>query len=224
MAGGHISLKRIGIDKANARIMVVTAVASFLVVFFLVASYMLFGQLMYQNRVIAVKKTAVKQLMTNITASNTLVNSYKAFVGQSQNILGGNPVGTGPNDGTNAKIVLDALPSQYDFPALTASLEKLLTDQHVTIEDISGTDEEVQQAQTPTDGVPQPVQIPFEFTVSGDYNSIRGVIDALGRSIRPFQVSTTEVSGDQSNLKLKVTGNTYYQPENGLKIEMKVVK
>lgn len=220
---GQISLKRIGVDKTNARIVTVTAVSAFLVVFFLMASYMLFQQLMYQNRVIGVKRVAVKQLKANISATDTLENSYKAFVSAPQNILSGSPTGNGPNDGNNAKIVLDALPSKYDFPALTTSLEKLLIDQKVKIDSINGTDEEVAQAEASSTGLPTPVEIPFEFTATGDYNSIRGVIDALGRSIRPFQVLTTEISGDQANLKLKVNGKTYYQPENGLKIEMKVV-
>lgn len=223
MAGGQISLKRIGVDKTNARIVLVTAVAAFLVVFFLIASYMLFTQLVYQNKVIGVKRAAVKQLRANITARDSLVNSYKAFVSAPQNMLGGNPNGNGANDGNNAKIVLDALPSKYDFPALTASLEKLLTGQKVKIESINGTDEEATQGQSSNSGLPATVEIPFDFTASGDYNSIRNVIDALGKSIRPFQVLSTEVSGDQSNLKMKVTGKTYYQPESGLKIEMKVV-
>lgn len=223
MANGQISLKRIGVDKTNSRIVMVTAISAFLVVFFLVASYMLFGQLMYQNKVIGYKKKAVAQLQANIKARDSLVNSYKAFVGAPQNLLGGNPTGGGPNDGSNAKIVLDALPSSYDFPALTASLEKLLLSQGVKIESISGTDDEVTQSADTSSATPQPVQIPFEFTVSGNYNSIQGVIDVLERSIRPFQILTTEITGDQSDLKLKVTGNTYYQPENTLKIQQKVI-
>jgi hypothetical protein len=223
MAGGQLSLKRIGVDKTNSRIVTMTAIASFLVVFFLVASYMLFNQLMYQNKVIGYKKKAVTQLQDNIKARDSLVNSYKAFVSTPQNLLGGNPTGSGPNDGSNAKIVLDALPSSYDFPALTASLEKLLLSQGVKIESISGTDDEVTQAGDTSNGTPSEIEIPFEFDVSGNYNSIRGVIDVLERSIRPFQVLTTEISGDQNDLKLKVTGKTYYQPENTLKIVQKVI-
>lgn len=223
MAGGQISLKRIGVDKTNSRIVTVTAISAFLVVFFLVASYMLLNQLLYQNKVIGYKKKAVAQLQTNIKSRDSLVTSYKAFVSAPQNLLGGNPNGSGPNDGSNAVIVLDALPSSYDFPALTASLEKLLLSQGVKIDSISGTDEEATQTTDSTSGKPAPVEIPFEFSVSGNYNSIRGVIDVLERSIRPFQVLTTEITGDQSDLKLKVTGKTYYQPENTLKIVQKVI-
>src|SRR6476660_5995690 len=116
MAQGQISLKRIGVDKANSRTVGVPAVAGFFTVFFLVASVTLVQQLMYQNKVIGVKKKAVAQLQQNIKASTSLVNSYQAFVSAPQNLIGGNPDGTGAQDGSNAKLVLDALPSKYDFP------------------------------------------------------------------------------------------------------------
>jgi hypothetical protein len=223
MASGQISLKQIGLDKTNTRIVTVTAVSAFLVVFFLMASYMLFKQLMYQNKVIAIKKQAVVQLRTNIQARDSLVTSYKAFASSPQNIIGGSSTGNGPNDGSNAKIVLDALPSHYDFPALTSSLEKLLLSQGVQIDSITGTDDEVTQSTATSGTKPASVEIPFEFNVNGNYNSIRGVIDVLDKSIRPFQILTTEITGDQNDLKLKVTGKTFYQPENALKIDLETV-
>lgn len=224
MAQGQLSLKRIGVDKTNSRIVTITAVAAFLVVFFLIGSYMLLGQLLYQNRVIGAKKEAVKQLKVNLESRDSLVDSYKAFVSSPQNVLGGNPEGTGKNDGSNAKIILDALPSKYDFPALTASLEKVLLEKGVKIQNISGVDDEVVQSVPSALAAPQPVEIPFEFTVGGGYTNIQAVIDALEHSIRPIQVLTTEISGDQQNLTLTLTGKTYYQPERTLNIQKKVVK
>lgn len=224
MAQGQISLKRIGVDKINSRMVTVTAGAAFLVVFFLVASYALFGQLMYQNKVIDTKKKAVSQLRANIKARDSLVVSYKAFVGSNQNLLGGVPEGSGPKDGGNAKIILDALPSKYDFPALASSLEKLLVDQRVSIKSITGIDDEVIQGAQTSAGTPVAVEIPFEVSVSGDYAAIQGVIKALDLSIRPFQVLSTQITGDQESLTLKFTAKTFYQPEKTLNIDMKVVK
>lgn len=223
MGQGQISLKRIGVDKTNGRIVVITAGAAFLVVFFLTGSYMLFKQLAYQNRVMGIKRQAVTQLQANIEASGSLVNSYKSFTASPQNLIGGVPEGNGPKDGNNAKIVLDALPSKYDFPALAASLEKVLVDQRVNIQSITGTDDEVVQA-TQTAGASTPVEIPFEVTVTGDYAAIQGVITALDRSIRPFQIATAKVAGDQQALSLTVTGKTFYQPEKTLTITKKVVR
>lgn len=224
MAQTHISLKRVGVDKTNSRIVAITAGAGFFIVFFLVSSYLLFGQLTYQNRVIGKKKAAVEQLQDNIEARDSLVTSYEAFVDAPQNLLGGNPSGNGPKDGSNAKLVLDALPSNYDFPALTSSLEKLLLEQRVKITSITGTDEEAVRAEEQLTASPSPIETPFEFSVSGDYAGIQRVITAMELSIRPFQVLTTQVTGDEQNLTLKLTGKTYYQPSKGLHIQKEVVK
>lgn len=224
MKQGQVSLKRLGVDKTNSRIVAITAGSAFLVVFFVVASQSLFTQLTYQNRVIGVKKKAVTQLEANIKARDSLVESYKAFVGTPQNLLGGVPEGNGPKDGTNAQIVLDALPSKYDFPGLTSSLEKLLVAQKVKIENIGGTDEEVVQTEQQAGGTGSPVEIPFELTVMGNYESIQGVINTLGLSIRPVQILTTQVTGDQEELTLTLTAKTFYQPDKALNIKTKVVK
>jgi hypothetical protein len=223
MANAMDSVKHSLISKANTTIVVTTAVAGFLVVFTLVASISLVGQLKYQNHVITAKKQAVKQLKTDISATNNLVTSYKAFVSTSQNVLGGNPKGNGPTDGDNGKIILDALPSAYDFPALATSLEKLLTSQNVKIQSIAGTDDEVAQSGS-TSATPTPVAIPVQFTVTGDYQSIQGVVNVLEHSIRPFQVQTMDVTGDQGSLTLTITAQTYYQPAKNLQITSKVVK
>ena len=118
MAVGKPSEKRLLINQANSRIVAVTTAASFIVVFCLVASYTLVGELAYQNRVLGKKKAALSQLKTDINSVQTLETSYTAFVQTPQNVLGGNTHGQGGMDGDNAKIVLDALPSKYDFPAL----------------------------------------------------------------------------------------------------------
>ena len=107
MARAIASTKRVLISKANSRMVITTAVAAFVVVFSLVASKQLLSQVSYQNRVISKKKQAVSQLKTDLSARDSLVNSYQAFVGTSQNVLGGNPNGSGEQDGDNARLVLD---------------------------------------------------------------------------------------------------------------------
>jgi hypothetical protein len=218
------SAKQLMINKANARMVVITSVAAFVVVFCLVASFTLLGQLNYQNKVIGKKKEAYNQLKTDLRNINSLVASYNAFSNTPQNMLGGNPDGTGQNDGDNGKIVLDALPSKYDFPALATSLEKILSGQNVQIQSITGTDDEIAQA-AGTSSSPAPVEMPFEITVDGDFNSIKGVIDAFQRSIRPIKVTSLEVSASGDNsLTLTIQATTYYQPEKSLSIKQEVVK
>lgn len=219
----HTSHKRIMIDKANARIVVLTASASFIVVFSLVASWILFGQLQYQNKVIGKKKEALSQLHTDIDNTKDLVTQYTAFVNRTQNVLGGNPTGSGGQDGDNAKIILDALPSKYDFPALATSLEKLITDQGAVIESMTGNDDEVAQSGVVSD-VPQPVEIPFEVSISGKYADIKKVVDAFHRSIRPIKVQTMQLAGSEDKMTLSISAVTYYQPEKSLNIRSEVVQ
>lgn len=216
-------MKRIGVDKTNARIVGVTAGATFLVIFFLVASFSLFSTLTYQNRIISAKKVAVLQLKQNLTARDSLVKSYDSFATAGTNIINGSSSGAGVQDGANPKIVLDALPSKYDFPALAASLEKVASDQQVSIVSITGTDDEVAQSGQATNS-PTPVEIPFQIKVSGDYAGVQRVVNAFDHSIRPIQIQKMQITGDQKELTLDVTAKTYYQPEKTLNIRTKVIK
>lgn len=223
MAESKPSAKRLLVDKANTRIVVVTASASFIVVFCLVAAVTLVGQLNYQNRVIGAKRKALDTLKQDIDSTDKLVNQYKAFISTPLNAIGGDPNGTGSQDGQNAQIVLDALPSKYDFPALATSLEKILSGQGVTIDSISGTDDEVAQANASSSD-PQPVAMPFQLSVSGNYAQIQKVIDAFNRSIRPISVQTMELSGGENHMTLTITAQTFYQPEKNLQIRTEVVQ
>lgn len=224
MAGGIVS-KRSLIDKSNQSLVIITGIAAFLTVFSLVASKTLFSQAAYQNRVISEKNKAVAQLRSDITAGKQLQSSYKDFEEKSPNAIGGNASGNGPKDGSNPKIILDALPSTYDFPALATSLEKLITDVNgLKITSISGTDDQVTQGANLSSTTPQPVPMPFQVVVTGDYQAIKGLVGKFEHSIRPFQIQTISLSGDQANLTLTISAQTYYQPAKSLNITTKVVK
>lgn len=218
------SLKHVLIEKSNTTIVVVTSVAAFIVVFALVASWSLFGQFMYQNKVISVNHTALDKLNKDIESTKSLEASYNAFISTPTNTIGGNPTGTGPQDGDNAKIILDALPSKYDYPALITSLENVLTGQSVQIQSISGTDDAVAQAANLSSSNPTPQTMPFQVVVTGNYAAIQNVVTAFEHSIRPFQVQTMELSGDQNQLTLTINAQTYWQPAKNLDISSEVIR
>lgn len=220
----HVSVKRVQIDKSQSTMLIVAAVAGFFLAFALVGGKALIDQIAYQNRVIGAKKEAVAQLRSNVQATSNLVSSYKAFVTTSQNVIGGNPQGNGPRDGDNAKIVLDALPSKYDFPALGTSLEKLITEQNMAIDNITGSDDEVAQTEKQSSPAPEPEAIPFQVAATGSYQSTQGLIDAFNRSVRPFQIQKLKITGSQSSMSVTVEAQTYYQPAKNFNIAKKVVK
>ncbi|HTE57543.1 MAG TPA: hypothetical protein VK694_02275 [Verrucomicrobiae bacterium] len=238
MARSQVSAKRLMINKANSTIVIVVAVAAFLTAFSLVASRALLGKRSYQNRVIAAQEKARDQLQKNIKEVESLNTSYIAFVGQDPNIIGGSRTGTGDRDGDNAKIVLDALPSKYDFPALTSSIEKIMSGK---IQTITGVDDEANQntddaqpstssgvSQTQkkdTPGSAAAVDMPFEMSVKGSYVSMQDVLNTLQQSIRPININTlTYTAGDSGNVQLTITAKSFYQPEKVLKITTEEVK
>lgn len=211
--------KRMQVNKAQATMLALVIGASIVTVFALVASKSFFNQAKYLNKVATEKEKAVTQLKSNKDAVSKLVASYKSFAGQNPNLLGGSPNTNGDHDGDNGRLVLDALPSKYDFPALTTSLEKLLTG--YTITSINGTDDGVAQS---TGGATAPVPIPFSLTVGSDYPGIQKLITTFERSIRPFQVQTITLSGDNTQLTAVINAQTFYQPEKNLKIGTTVIK
>lgn len=214
--------KRIQVDKTNLLIVIVVLIATFVTVFSLTASKSLFGQLQYQSKVIEKKETAKKQILASVMARDKLVEQYASFVGTQSNVIGGSATGTGDRDGDSGKIILDALPSKYDYPALTTSLEKLTSNSGLTIDSISGTDDEVNQAVT--GATPQPVDMPFTLSFSGNNKSTQDFLDVLQRSIRPVQIQQVTFSGTDDKLVTSLTAKTYYQPEKTFKVKSEVVK
>lgn len=225
MAKAVISTKRLAISKANTQVIVIMAVASFVTVFCLVASRAVWSQTRYQARVTTASEKANTQLKKNIQTFSQLIGSYKSFDSASTNIIGGSSTGAGQNDGDNAKIILDALPSTYDFPALTSSLEKVLTAGNFDITSIGGSDDQLSQQGNTASANPQPVSIPFSFSVGqANYTAVQQLITKLQQSIRPIQIDSIDMTGGASNMTVTVNAHTYYQAAKGLNITKKVIK
>jgi hypothetical protein len=216
--------KRALITKANSSMVIATTAAAFVLVFGLVAGKSLLSQMSYQNRVISAKKTALAQLNTDLSARDSLQSSYKSFVAEDPNVIGGSAAGSGEQDGDNATLILDSLPSSYDFPALTTSLEKIITGQNLNILSITGTDQEATEGGNSSSPSPAAVPMPFQIEVNGAYTSIQTLTDVFQRSIRPFQIQTLELSGDEGSMNATISAQTYYQPGKTLNIKNEVVK
>ncbi len=215
------SQKRNQVEQINSSVVVVVAISAFMVVFALVASRALWTRMSYQNRVISAKEAARDQLRTNIDNVDELTTAYKAFVERPTNVIGGSSDSKLSNGGDNAKITLDSLPSKYDFPALTTSLEKLVKESNSSVNSITGTDDEIAQQTQTNDSV---IEMPFELSATGSYGSIFKLTDIFNRSIRPIHITAIEYSGTNSEFTATTTAKTYYQPAKTLKAEMKVVK
>jgi hypothetical protein len=217
--------KRVLIDKANITVVVTVSIAAFITIFSLVATKALWSQQAYQVRVIHKREKARDQLVANIKAADTLTSSYQQFESATENVIGGSAVGSGERDGDNARIVLDALPSKYDFPALATSLEKLVKGQNLTLDSITGIDDESNQQKTASSATPQAIEMPFKVDVKGGYDNIQNLITVFEHSIRPFSINQLEFkAGQGTDISLSVDAKTYYQPEKSFEFKSEVVK
>jgi hypothetical protein len=226
------SIKHLLIDKANNMMFAIVAVASLVVVFSLLSAKALLSQSSFQHKVLKAKNTAISQLKSNIDAANTLKTQYDVFEKGDPNIIGGqggtNSSSTGPSDGDNARIVLDALPDKYDFPALTSSVEKIVNNDHVAVQGITGTDNTglttSPTSPTATSGQSQAQTMAVSIAAQTDYTTSLTLMKDLERSIRPFDVTNLQIQGSSSNLSITIQANTYYQPGITLQIGSQELK
>jgi hypothetical protein len=204
------------ISKNNTRMFVILAIAGVILSFSLVSSITLVRRMNYQAKVVNSRSKAQKQLKDNLAAVDSLVAAYKNFDEAAESVIG--------TADSNSKIVLDALPSKYDFPALTTSLENLLVTGGFSNIDISGADNEATAEQNSTS--PVPIEIPFIISAKGSYANLQTLINNLQRSIRPFKIlklDITATAGSDST-SFTITAVTYYQPEKNLDIPLEEIK
>ncbi|HEY5549865.1 MAG TPA: hypothetical protein VIK37_01520 [Candidatus Saccharimonadales bacterium] len=219
--------KRLKVDKSESRLLMIVAVATIVTVFSLVSAKTLLGQAAYHKRVLDARRDALKQLEANIEAANKLVSQYQIFqTGNTTNIIGGkNSTDTNlqPPDGDNARLVLDALPSKYDFPALISSLAKILDNSGFQNKTIDGKDE---SGSVSSDPIANPKATTITLTVNGtaNYQAVKNLIKDFERSTRPFDITKMDIKGTESNMAVTLTLNTYFQPALTLNLTTKEVK
>jgi hypothetical protein len=253
MKNTSITGKRLQIDQANKAVFSAVAVAVFVLIFSVVSVRSLLDLRSHQSQVIEAKRAAVRQLEANVEAVEELKIAYAEFVSRPENVIGGVADGSSDRDGDNAKIVLDALPSTYDFPALTSSVEKLVEQRNLEFVAMEGNDEDPRgvspdsQEETPTidefgqpletggEAAPatgqistelaQPLPVPFGVSVKGRYDAIFQLMRTFEASIRPMQVVSTNFRADNDgNVVVSIEANTYFLPETGLVIRQEVVR
>jgi hypothetical protein len=213
------SMKRLQISKIQSNIILTVSIAAAVIVFCMVSVNALLHQAAYQKKVIDARHTSLKQLKDNYNSANALVAQYKSFEeSHPVNVIGGknttNPKANAP-DGDNARIILNALPSKYDFPALVSSLSRILTSNRIGSPAISAVDQsETINANASNNPAVQP--IPLTLSGYGTYNVIRGLVASLERSTRPYDVSAIYITGSQENMTVTISATTYFQPPTSL--------
>lgn len=225
-------MKLAGVEKTalsgdDKYMMKVIGIAAVIVVFCLASTKVLLSQASYKRHIINARHVAVKALEDDLAKSASLKSQYQVFEGTNpKNIIGGRNTtesGALPPDGNNSRIVLDALPSSYDFPALISSMAKILSSNGISSPTIGGTDQSDTISAGPS-STPAPVPIPLTISGTGTYATVQSLIKDLERSIRPFDITSLNIQGSETAMNFSTSLNTYFQPSKTLNITDKAVQ
>lgn len=200
--------KREKIQQANSTILIAVAIASVLISMSLVMGNFLWKQKQYNDRVYKEKKIARNILRQNVSNANTLQQKFQDI--------------ESPTSLANSQTILDALPGDYDNPALRSSLEALAVKNSLKITSLTASDQEGKVQEHSLSPTPQ--QIPFTLTVKGKYDQIRALTLDLEHTIRPMHVQSIVLSGTDQDMQADIDVVTYFQPTKDVGITTKEVK
>lgn len=219
--------KGLKLDKQQTNNILIVGIAIAISIFCLTSTKVLLSNGTYKRHVINARRQAVAQLRQNISQAKTLMDQFQVFEGNNPaNIIGGKNTtdqSAVPPDGDNSRIVLDALPSSYDFPALLSSMTKIFSNNQLSGVGISGSDQS-DSAVTTASGTPAPIPIPLTINGAGNYSAVLALINDLERSIRPFDITNLQIQGSSSQMTISASLSTYYQPGKTLNITDKAVQ
>lgn len=214
--------KRALLDKNKTRLFVIISVASVITIGGLVVAKGFISQGNYYSKVIEQKTQARDQLEKNIAAVSELEIAYQRFVNGNPNMLGGNPSNNDDRGGSNADLVLDALPNKLDVLALMSSLEKMLAGTKVN--SIGSSLDESGQIGAISAASAGGAELPFAIDIDTSYKGVTELFELFHQSIRPISINTVELTGSNSALNAKIGAKSYYQPATGLQITEGVVQ
>jgi hypothetical protein len=204
--------------------LVTVGVATFIVFFCIFAVRALLIQSSYNREVIKIKETALRQVNENKKTIVEIETAYRSFKNTPVNLLGGVASGDGAQDGDNAKLILDALPSKYDFPALSSSFEKILTEGGYDVDGLGGSEDSALSSSNEPTGKAEPIAVSYDFSVSADLNGTKRLLQTLERSIRPMHVDNLSIQVGGSILQTKVDLHTYFTQPKTFQLTSKEVK
>jgi len=215
--------KRTQIAQASKTMFIWIAIASALVGTAVVVSIFLFQKLAYNEKVLSAKQETVSNLNHNLSVVDKLKTDVQALDANSALAS----VKANPTDQA-LQVVLDALPSDANSPALGASLQNRLLaniEGNFSLESLQVTPVEgveVLSAGTTLDASEATVannQISFNFSVRGDQSALRQVLQNLERSIRTLVVTHVTIETQAESVTLTVEGHGFYQPAKSIELK-----
>jgi Tfp pilus assembly protein PilO len=203
----HNTSRRDKITKAGSTVFIAVAVAAVIVMFSIMAARFLWEKKSYNDRVITAKTKARNDINTNLENIDKLTEQFSAL-DQSAT--------------TNSKVILHALPPNYDYAALLTSMEFLAQKSGVVFTGSIGTDTSASAVLESNESKPQ--EIPLTLSVKGSYDNIVTYVRNLEYSIRPIHLDVLNVRGSTGSLTASITARTYYQPARNLDVTRSAIQ
>lgn len=213
---GSISTKHMQIKKASSQTFAAVAVASVIASMSLVLINILWGTAQYNIKVQDEQEKVRDVLIANLEVVPDLESSFRNLE------IGSDLLEKQPAGKSNSEVILDALPSRYDFIELAASIDNLAKEASVNLDSFRGTDlgsDTIQSSPNPT-----PQSIAFSMEVEGSYAAMSKFLRGIETSIRPIKVNSLSISGTDDKLKASISAETSYQPAFDLDVQTKVVQ
>ena len=218
--------KRAQINKANRTMFLWIAVSSAIIGSAVVVAIFLGQQLFYNEKILAEKATTIQTLEANsevipeLETEIRILDTNEALATSKAN-----------DDDQTVQVILDALPSDANSLALGASLQtKLLTGveglriESLQVDPVVGVESTGDLAVVDAGLGSSDYQINFQFSVSGDQQALRQVLENLERSIRLIAIQVLRIESQSSTQLMTVQARAFYEPAKTLELTDKVVQ
>ncbi|HJM04402.1 MAG TPA: GspMb/PilO family protein [Candidatus Saccharimonadaceae bacterium] len=218
--------KRAQINKANRTMFLWIAVSSAIIGSAVVVALFLGQQLLYNEKILAEKATTIQTLEANsevipeLETEIRILDTNEALATSKAN-----------DDDQTVQVILDALPSDANSLALGASLQtKLLTGvqglriESLQVDPVVGVESAGDLAVVDAGLGSSDYQINFQFSVSGDQQALRKVLENLERSIRLIDIQVLRIESQSSTQLMTVQARAFYEPAKTLELTDKVVQ
>lgn len=218
--------KRNQIAKSNQMMFVWVASASVIIGFALVISIFLARQIIFNEKVLAEKDKTVATLRKNIANIPELEAQIRVLDSNSALMS----VKAKESDRT-VQVILDALPSGANSPALGASLQKKLlagvegiTLETLDVTPVAGVETALTEG-TISDTSSSDIsgQILFTFSIKGTNAGFKAAMQNLERSIRAIDILSATFESQNNENVLTIQARAFYEPEHVVELKNKVV-
>jgi Tfp pilus assembly protein PilO len=195
----------------STTMMVFAGVAAVILAISIVGTKIVFQDAMFERKVLVRKKAASEQLVKNIKSVDGLRDNLKDLNKTPE---------------TSNKQILNVLPSTFDFPQTSATIEGLANKNGIEVESISmvGDEDTVVSSGVMTSDSNEVQSMVIGISAKGSYPNIRQFLTDLTNSRRAFGIEVADISGRGAQLSTTINVRAYYKPIVSTDIKKEVIK